>query len=421
VIWRTRLRNVLKGGEGLLRANYVRKPDFLGFEACFLDAAAQVNGLLACVAVLSAGLLLWQWLAAARFPLYERVQAPQWAPGLTVLKPLKGVERTTRECLRSWFTQSYGGPVQILFGVAKASDPVCRVVEELIREFPEADVRLIVCGPLMGTNLKVSKLVQLEKLAKHDFLVISDADVQVPSDCLSNLIVSLQNPEVGLVNCFYRLADPTTFGMEWEAVSVNADFWSQVLQARSLKPLDFALGAVMATRRGSLTEIGGFEALADCLADDYQLGNRLAKKGKQIVLSPVVVECRSDPMSFGQAWKHQLRWARTIRVCQPLPYLLSILNNATLWPLIWVIFFPSLVSGSVIGGCVLLRVAMAWDLQRRLAKGLPPRGRLAMMAPLKDLLQTIVWALAFAGNKIEWRGEVMRLRRNGTMVRVGRG
>src|ERR1035437_635368 len=115
--------------------------------------------------------------------------------------------------------------------------------------------------------------------------------------------------------------------MQWEAIAINADFWSQVLQSRSLKPLDFALGAVMATRRRQLEEIGGFAPLVDCLADDYQLGNRIARRGHPIALSPVVVECWSAPMGWAAVWKHQLRWARTIRVCQPAPYFFSLLSN----------------------------------------------------------------------------------------------
>ena len=114
-----------------------------------------------------------------------------------------------------------------------------------------------------------------------------------------------------------------------------------MLHTRSLKPLDFALGAVMATRRPLLAEIGGFSALADCLADDYQLGHRLARRGHQIALSPVVVECWSAPMGWAAVWKHQLRWARTIRVCQPMPYFFSLLSNATLWPVLWLAAQPA--------------------------------------------------------------------------------
>ena len=33
-------------------------------------------------------------------------------------------------------------------------------------------------------------------------------------------------------------------------------------------------------------------------------------------------------MGWSAVWKHQLRWARTIRVCQPVPYFFSLLSNA---------------------------------------------------------------------------------------------
>lgn len=204
--------------------------------------------------------------------------------------------------------------------------------------------------------------------------------------------------------------------MQWEAVAINADFWSQVLQSRSLKPIDFALGAVMAARRQHLREIGGFAGLVDCLADDYQLGNRIARCGYSIAISPVVVECRSAPMGWVAVWKHQLRWARTIRVCQPVPYFFSILSNATIWPLLWLIVRPApqVVTCALV--CFLVRILTALNLQHRLTGNPPPYAR-GWLVPIKDLLQAAIWLLAFMGNRIEWRGQRMRLRRDGTLVR----
>jgi ceramide glucosyltransferase len=206
--------------------------------------------------------------------------------------------------------------------------------------------------------------------------------------------------------------------MQWEAVAINADFWSQVLQARSLKPLDFALGAVMVTRRKYLAEIGGFSALVDCLADDYQLGHRLAANGYRIELSPVVVECWSGPMNWTAVWKHQLRWARTIRVCQPLPYFFSILSNATLWSFVWLAVDPRVLVASFVLQVVAVRIASAFHLQVRLAGHHGQRSAQDWwwMPLLKDLLQAAVWAAAFLGNTVEWRGERMRLRRDGTLI-----
>ena len=223
--------------------------------------------------------------------------------------------------------------------------------------------------------------------------------------------------KVGLVNCFYRLAHPTNAAMNCEAVAINADFWSQVLQARSLKPLDFALGAVMILRLKQLNELGGFEALIDCLADDYQLGNRIARLGYHLELSPIVVDCCSGSMGWKAVWKHQLRWARTIRVCQPVPYFFSILSNATLWPLLWLLVHPSRPVLLFASACLSFRMLAALDLQRKLTLSFA-HTPWTWLVPIKDVLQTLLWILAFLGNRVEWRGERMYLRRDGTLLRA---
>jgi ceramide glucosyltransferase len=207
--------------------------------------------------------------------------------------------------------------------------------------------------------------------------------------------------------------------MRCEAVAINADFWSQVLQSTNLKPPDFALGAAMLTRRKLLEEIGGFAALVNCLADDYQLGHRIAQRGHRIALCPVVVECWDAPMNWCEVWKHQLRWARTIRVCRPLPYFFSILSNATLWPLLWLIaslvWSKTLCAPLIAVVCLLIRMVLAQNLQRRFMQS---RDNIAppWLAPVKDLQQVVIWAGAFLGNTVEWRGQKMRLRRDGTLI-----
>lgn len=375
-----------------------------------------LHHILAMLAALSLALMLWQWLAARRFPLHRRIEDRSFAPAVTLFKPLKGSDEHTEACLRSWFKQDYTSEIQILFGVASPDDPAFEIVERLIKEFPQRDARLIVCGERLGANAKASKLTQLEQLAKHEVIIISDADVLAPQDLLSEIVAPLQDKKVGLVNCFYRLPKPTTLAMQWEAIAVNADFWSQVLQGASFRKLDFALGAVMATRQKQLDEIGGFRALADCLADDYQLGHRIAAHGHRIEISPVVVDCLSEPMDWDTVWQHQLRWARTIRVCQPAPYFFSILANGTLWPLLWFAMHTSMKVGLVVAVCLFVRWATALDLQQRLTQSTSPMVN-PWMVSVKDLLQAAIWACAFAGNRIEWRGERYQLRHDGTLVK----
>lgn len=381
------------------------------------------NAIFCVFALLSFALALWQWCAARRFPLHQRIADKSFAPAITLLKPLKGGDATTVESLQSWFNQTYAGQIQILFGVADENDPVCKIVREFIQRNSGCDAQLIVCPESLGANGKVSTLIQLERHAKHPLLLTSDADVRAPADFLANIVAPLRDSKIALVNCFYRLANPTTTAMKWEAVAINADFWSQVLQSQSLKPLDFALGAAILLRRDALTQIGGFSSLANCLADDYQLGHRIAKNGHRIALCPIVVECWDMPMNGAQVWKHQLRWARTIRVCQPLPYFFSILSNASFWSLLW--FFISLVATKTFCApltaivILLFRIVIAQNLQRRFTPGRKSVSPF-WLVPVKDLLQAALWIFAFAGNKIEWRGKQMRLRRDGTLEDGGR-
>jgi ceramide glucosyltransferase len=121
-------------------------------------------------------------------------------------------------------------------------------------------------------------------------------------------------------------------------------------------------------------------------------------------------------MGWVAVWKHQLRWARTIRVCQPAPYFFSVLSNPTLWPLLWVVVRPGPWSIACVAVALIARIAAAFDLQRRLNRSWS-HGRFFWLTPLKDLLQAALWLAAFSGNRVEWRGERLRLRSDGTLVR----
>ncbi len=382
-------------------------------------APAVLTSSLAALTGVSFALTFWRWVAGLRFPLHRRMAVPASLPGLTLLKPLKGCDAETKGCLRSWFLQTYPGPVQILLGAASAGDPACAVARELLAEFPGADARLIVCAENLGANAKVSTLRQLEPGIRHPLVMISDADVRVSPDFAANAAPLLADPGAGLVNCFYCLANPSTPAMQWEAAAVNADFWTQVLQARGLRPVDFALGAVMALPAAQLRAVGGFAALSDYLADDYQLGRRVAGGQKRIEFATVVAECREGPMNWGQVWGHQTRWARTIRACRPFPYFLSILNNSTLWPLLWLAAARSNAALAVCVGCVLFRIGAALQQEARLTRS-SARLAYAWMPPVKDLLDVLMWAGAFAGNRIHWRGERYRILAGGKLLKVER-
>jgi ceramide glucosyltransferase len=366
--------------------------------------------------VVSFALLVWQFVVAMRFPLHKRIPNPAFASDISVLKPLKGVDSETNDCLRSWMTQKYGRRAQILFGAHSPDDPVCELVRGLISAYPQVDAELVICPKTLGPNAKVSTLIQLQRRAKYEIIAISDADVRVPEDFLTQTVLPLQNPDVGLVNCFYQLVHPRNFAMRCEACNVNGDFWSHVLQARSLRRLDFALGAAMLTTQARLREIGAFESLVEYLADDYHLGHRIAKSGAEIILSPVVVESRSASMTPREVWQHQVRWARTVRVCQPVPYFFSILNEFTFWGVCWLVSNPPMISENlrILGVGMIARILIALTMEDKMT------GRYALdtiaIAIVCDLVRPVIWALSFLGYTVVWRGRKFRVLRGGKLV-----
>lgn len=364
------------------------------------------------LATLSVVLNVWQWIAARLFHFGAR-RDDSFAPPLSIYRPLKGCDSRTERCLESWFRQEYGGGFELLFGVASASDPVCEIVRRLKEKYPAQPAELIICQPILGANAKVSSLCYLARKSRHEHVVISDQDVLIPDHFLSTLVQPLADGTVGLVNCFYVLAEPQNLSMELEAVAVNSDFWSQVLQGNMLAPMDFALGAVMATTRSRLDRIGGFEILLDYLADDYQLGNRIAETGVRLVVCPLQVECHSDVQDVETVWNHQLRWARTVRVCRPVSYFFSILSNGTLWPALALTAGPQTMLWPFFGA-VVVRMATAWSNYRKLAG--TGSWKAGILAPIKDLLQVPIWALAFFGKEIVWRGERFRVDRGGKLT-----
>lgn len=383
-------------------------------------AALVLHAALGGLTALSCGLQLWQWRLGRAFPLNERRPLPRSLPPVSVLKPLRGADDETERCLESWFLQSYPAPIQLLFAVDRADDPAAAVVQRLQQRHPGVDATLLVCPDAIGANGKVAKLAALERSARHDWIVASDADVEAPPDLLAQLATALTEPGVGLVHCFYRLAHPSTPALRWEAVAINADFWSQVLQSAALKPVDFALGAVNALRRSDLQRIGGYPALANHLADDFQLGQRIAGLGLRIHLCPIVVSCREPAQSWRQVWRHQLRWARTIRVCRPGPYFASLLSNVTLWSLLW--FAATTPFGWNAGHSLALfalvaRIASAITLHRRFSPE-TATWRDDWLVPVKDLLSVALWVGAFLGNTVSWRGQNFRVGAGGELGRM---
>ena len=219
-------------------------------------------------------------------------------PGISVLKPVKGLEADTYECLASFVHQEYPD-LQVLLGVADPSDPVLPVLRELQEKNPGVDIQVIICPEELGLNPKISTLRQLLPQARNEILVISDSDVRARPDLLTRLAAALQQPGAGLATCLYRSGPVYTSGAALEALSISADFIPSVAMAHYVEGINFALGAVMALPQKVLESIGGFAAIADYLADDYQLGYRVSQTRLKVSLLPYVVETLGGRETIG--------------------------------------------------------------------------------------------------------------------------
>src|ERR1019366_6488046 len=234
-------------------------------------------------------------------------------PPVSILKPLKGVDPEIWESFCSHCEQEYP-EFQLIFGVGDPGDPAIEVVRKLQAKYPNLPIELMVCDRVLGANIKVSNLAQMLPAARHELLLVNDSDIRVPSDYLRKVITPLADSSVGLVTCLYRGVAGPTLGSRLEALSISTDFVPGVLSARFLeKGLHFGFGSTLAFRRRDLEAIGGFEALLDYLADDYELGWRIAATGKRVELSAATVTTFLPAYTMRDFIRHQLRWSRTIR------------------------------------------------------------------------------------------------------------
>jgi ceramide glucosyltransferase len=371
-----------------------------------------------CVAAagVAAAYQLFQLFAAARF--FRRVGAAGagFLPPVTVLKPLKGPGIDLYANLASFCRQDYPS-YQIVFGVADTSDPAVEIVQRIRRDFPQRDITLSIGDP-PGSNRKVANLRHMMRHARHDVLVMSDADIRVRPDYLRAMVAPLADRAVGLTTTLYRAVGRFGLPSIVESLLVNTDFIPMVLAAQIVQRFRYAYGASIAVRREALERIGGFGPLADYLADDYLLGNRVAEAGWRLELLPHMVETVLDSVTLGDVWRHQLRWARTYRVCQPVNWFLTIVTHATLWGVLTLAATHGSVLGwSVLAATLAARLGSLAGILRLLGDRETPR--YLWLVPAKDLVYSMVWLAAFLGRRVNWGGQLLLVQRDGRMVPVG--
>jgi ceramide glucosyltransferase len=369
----------------------------------------------AACAVFGTGFYLFSILSAWRFLRLPR--APEgFHPPVSILKPLRGADPHAYECFRSHCLQDYP-EYEVIFGVHEPGDPAVALVERLKKEFPERRIELVVCPRELGTNRKVSNLLQMLPAARYDHLLVNDGDIRVPPDYLRRVMTPLADTTVGLVTALYRAVAGRTLGSQLEALSI-ADFATAVLVSYETRiAFHYGFGSTMAFPRRVLERIGGFEALADYLADDHQLGTLIAQAGYSIVLSDLVVETTLPDYSLRDFWRHQLRWARTVRDASPRGNLGLALVFGVQWAGVAVI-----ASAGAAWAWALFAVAYVARIAALLVTALAvctDSGTLRRLwlLPLRDLQAALVWAASFAGRTVVWRGDRFLLK-HGRLLRI---
>jgi ceramide glucosyltransferase len=369
----------------------------------------------------SAYYLLCLW-SASTFLRQRRVDgesslSAQVLPPVSFLKPLKGTDPEIYQSFRSHCLQDYP-EYEIIFGVSDPNDPAVASVRQLQREFPALSIRLIVCHETLGANVKVSNLAQMLAEARHQHLLVNDSDIRVEADYLCRVMAPLANAKVGLVTCLYRGVAAATLGSRIESLGISTDFCAGVLAARQLEGgLKFGLGSTMAFRRGDLEKIGGFETFADFLADDYELGRRIAGLGLEVRLSDVVVETNLPAYRAREFLSHQLRWARGVRDSRSAGYFGLVLTYGLLWSCAVLAASHGALWAWVLAGITLFsRAAVAVVVGKGVLRDRQLLRQLWLL-PLRDLVAVGVWIVSLAGHTVSWRGDRFELK-NGKLIRV---
>jgi ceramide glucosyltransferase len=342
-------------------------------------------------------------IAAIRFFRRERArELPSFTPPVSLLKPVKGVDFGSYENFASFCVQDYPD-YEILFCVNERSDAAVPTIERVRQAFPERRIRILSNAPQIGSNRKINNLALLTREAKGEILLQSDGDVRVGPNYVRELVAPFVDPSVGVASCFYRGIAQNSFWAELEAVGTASDFFAGALVAEWKEGITFALGASVGTTKTWLEKMGGYEALANLLADDYELGNRVHLAGGKVLLCREPVWTMYPAQDAKGFWDHQVRWARTVRLCRPASYFGLLFTHGLPWSLLAAVLAPAWMGASYLLAYLVFRFSMAWVVGIWGVGDEVLRRRL-WLVPVRDLVNFFIWLGGLASNRVTWGG-----------------
>jgi len=354
--------------------------------------------------------LLAEAVAAVCFARRGFPTPPEWPP-ISVLKPLHGEEPGLYQNLRSFVEQDYP-TVQTVLGANDTKDGALPVAAALIRDIPAADITLVVGAPVRGSNLKVANLENMLAAARHDILVISDSDMRVDRCYLEAVAAPLHDPSVGLVTCLYEGVSTGGKWSELGALHINFGFLPSALVAAALGIDLGCFGATIALRRDTLCRIGGFVPVRDELADDQRIGEAVRALGLTVVLSRYLVEARVSEPSFAELWRHELRWARTVRTVTPAGFIGSVLTHAVAIATLGAVTTGFGLTSSIF---LVISLLLRWTTAGVIAGALGFAANRLWLLPLRDTLSFAVFVASFFGRTVVWRDQLLHVEPSGRM------
>jgi ceramide glucosyltransferase len=359
-----------------------------------------------CIYALVAGLLLHRF--AARID-----PSPSRFPGITILKPLRGAEVGLYDSLASFCRQDYPAPIQIICGLSDAHDPAAEVVRRLVTDFPNRELTMIIDPSAHGANAKLSNLINMASSIRHEVIVLADSDIRVEPGYLGRLMGQLERPGVGMVTCLYRGVPFRGIWSRLSARAINHHFLPSVLVGLRVGRAQPCCGATMAFTTATLRQIGGFEAFANHLADDYAMGAAVRRTGSKVVLSSMIVTHVCQERSASELLRQELRWARTLRLLDPAGFSGSAVTHALPFALIALALAPGAPSVQA-AVCLVLLFRMVLQIEADRVIGVT--GNSWLLGPMRDLLSFVVFVASHFTDAVSWRGQRYRVRRDGTLV-----
>jgi ceramide glucosyltransferase len=341
-------------------------------------------------------------------------EAPDCWPGVTILKPIHGLEKNLAENLRSACSLDYP-EYQVVLSVQRPDDPALPLLRALAEEFGPERVTVSVVDSEPIVNGKVQNLLGGLQVARHDILLISDSDVRLRPDYLKTIVAPLADPDVGCVCTLYRATSAESWFEKLELLSYNAEFVIHVIFAKVTGASKFCLGCSVAIRRQALQAAGGLEALEDYLVEDFELGRRINRAGYRSVLVPYFVDTTVDLARPTHWWDHQVYWDQNTRAARPVGFFCTILLKA----IPFAAFF-AVVRGldplglGVLGAVLAVRLVTAALIFLRIGdrEGL----KSLVWLPLRDLAGLGSWLVAIRKRTFVWRDNRFGLTRDGRIV-----